>query len=63
MVCIPDPRERAQDRDDNREVCEYTHDQHRAVIVSVVNKDQNHPEYQPHEARGGASRVDSPEVL
>ena len=50
MVCIPNPRQRAKGRDRNREVCKYTHNQHRVVVVSVINKDQDHFEYQPHEA-------------
>ena len=63
MVCVPDPRKRTHDRDDNREVRKHTHDQDRVVIVAVVDKDQDHPEYQPHEARGRASRVDPPKML
>ena len=63
MVCIPDPRKRAQDRDRNRKIREYTHDQHRIVVVAVINKDQDHFEYEPHEARSRTSRVDSPKVL
>jgi hypothetical protein len=63
VVCVPDPGKRTQDRDDNRKICKYTHNQHRVVIVAVVDKDQDHPEYQPHEARGRASGVDSPKML
>ena len=45
MVCIPDPRERAQDRDDNRKVCKDAHNQHRVVVVAVINEDQDHFKY------------------
>ena len=63
MVCIPDPWQRAQDRDGNCKACKYTHDQHGIMVGSVINKDQDHFEYQPREARGCASRVDSPKML
>jgi hypothetical protein len=42
MVCVPDPGQRAQDRDGNREVCKYTHDQHGDVVGAVINKDRDH---------------------
>ena len=45
VVCIPDPGKRTQDRDGDRDVCEYAHSQHRVVVVAVVDKDQNHFEY------------------
>jgi hypothetical protein len=45
MMCIPDPGERAQDRDDNRKVCKYAHNQHRVMVVAVINEDQDHFEY------------------
>lgn len=63
MMCVPNPRKRTQDRDGNRKVREYTHDQHRVVVVSVIDEDQDHFEYQPREARSRASRVDSSKVL
>ena len=50
MVHVPDPGQRAQDRDGDRKVCKYTHGQHGVMIGAVVNKDQDHFEYQPHEA-------------
>jgi hypothetical protein len=45
MMCVPDPGERAQDRDDNRKVCKYAHNQHRVMVVAVINEDQDHFEY------------------
>ena len=63
VVCVPDPRKRTHDRDDDREVRKHSHNQDRVVIVGVVDKDYDHPEYQPHEARDRASRVDSPKML
>jgi len=45
VVCVPDPRNRAHDRDDNREVRKHTHNQDRVVVVAVVDKDQDHLEY------------------
>ena len=39
MVCVPDPRKRTHNRDDNREVRKHTHDQDRVMIIAVVDKD------------------------
>ena len=45
VVCIPDPRKRAQDRDCHREARDYTHYQYCVVVIAVINKDQDHFEY------------------
>ena len=39
MVCVPDPRKRTHNRDDNREVRKHTHDQDRVMIIAVVDED------------------------
>ena len=63
MVCVPDPWQCTQDRDDNRKGGKYAHNQHHDVIDAVIDKDQDHFEYQPHEARGRASGVNPPKML
>ena len=40
MMSVPDPRERAQNRDDNEDVCSDTGNQNRVVSVLVVDEDQ-----------------------
>jgi len=45
MVRVPDPRESAQDRDGDRKICEYSHRQHRTMIVLVVDKNRGHFEH------------------
>jgi len=50
MMYVPDPGQSAQDRDGDRKVCKYTHDQHGVMTGAAVNKDQDHFEYQPCEA-------------
>ena len=63
VVCIPDPWQRTQDRDGDRKVCKYAHNQHHDVIGGVIDEDQDHFENQPHETRDCASRVDPPKML
>ena len=63
MVCIPDPRQRTQDRDGYCDGCENAHNQNHIVVDAVVGEDQNHLEDQPHETRGRASRVDPSKML
>ena len=63
MVCVPNPGQCAQDRDSNRYIREYAHDQYCAMVGAVINEGQDHFEYQPREARESAARVNPPKVL
>lgn len=63
MMGVAHPRERARDGDGDSQVGNHAHDEHRVVVVLVVDEDSYNLEQEPGEPRQRASGVDPTKVL
>ena len=63
VVCVPYPRECAEDTDGDGEVGDNAHDQDSVVVVLMVNEDESYTEDKPDETRRCAARVDAAKML
>jgi hypothetical protein len=63
VVGVPYPGEGATYADSNGQIGYHPSDEHRIVVVLVVNEDERDAKDQPHKARDGTPRVDASYML
>ena len=63
VMSVAHPRKRTRDGDGDGEVGDHAHDEHRVVVVLVVDKDCHDLEQEPGEPRQRASGVNATKML
>lgn len=48
VICVTDPRKRAAYTNGHHDVCNHTHDEHRVVVIFMVDKYQRYAEDKPN---------------